>query len=65
MLHGKAILIKATVDLEDVAFELLTKGIGLNLLSHTAFKEDSASIVIINIDGAGGALVGVRYAELA
>ena len=64
LFHGKAVLIEASVDFEDVTFKLLAECISLNFLSHSFFEEDSASVIIIDIERFGGSVGRVRNAEL-
>lgn len=64
LFHGESVLVESSVDSEDVAFELLSKGIGLNFLTHPSFEEDSAAIVIIDIERFRGSVGGVGDAEL-
>jgi hypothetical protein len=58
LLHGEAVFIEATVDLEDVSLELLTEGISLDFLTHSLLEEYSASVVIIDIERFGSAVDG-------
>jgi hypothetical protein len=64
LLHGEAVLVETTVDSENVALELFTKGICLNFLTHSLLEEDSASVVIVDIERFGCAVSRVRNAEL-
>ena len=64
LLHGEAVLIESSVDSEDVSLELLAEGIGLNFLPHPLLEEDSASVVIVDIERFGRSVSGVRNAEL-
>jgi hypothetical protein len=59
LLHGKAVLVETSVDSEDVSLEFLSKSIGFNLLSHTLFEKDSASVIIIDVKRFGGTVGGV------
>jgi hypothetical protein len=56
LFHGKAVLIETSVDSEDVSLELIAESISLNFLSHSSFEEDSASVVIIDIERFGGSV---------
>jgi hypothetical protein len=50
LLHGESVLVESSGNFEDVALELISEGIGLNFLTHPLFEEDSASVVIIDIE---------------
>jgi hypothetical protein len=50
LLHGESVLVEATLNSEDVALELITKTICFNLLTHSLLEEDSASVVIVDIE---------------
>jgi len=50
LLHGKAVLIEATSNSEDVSLELFAKVISFNFLADSLLEEDSASVVIIDIE---------------
>jgi hypothetical protein len=64
LFHGKTVLVKATVDSENITLKLITKGISFDFLTHSLLEEDSASVVIIDLDGFGGAVSWVGDAEL-
>ena len=64
LFHGKSVFIEASVDFEDIAFELLSKGVSLNFLSHTFLEEDPASVIIIDVEGFGGSIGRVGDTEL-
>jgi hypothetical protein len=64
LFHGESVLVESSVDSEDISFELLSKSIGLNFLTHPSFEEDSAAIVIIDIERFGGSVGGVGDTEL-
>jgi len=50
LLHGEALLVVASSDAENVALELITKGIGLNLLAHPLLIERTNLQLISNLD---------------
>ena len=64
LFHGKSVLIESSVDFENVALELFAEGISLNFLTHSLLEEDSASVVIIDIEALGSTVYGMRNAEL-
>jgi hypothetical protein len=64
LLHGKSVTIITTGNLEDVALEFFTKGVGFDLLAHSFFKEYSALIIIINVDGFGSSVNWIGDGEL-
>jgi hypothetical protein len=64
LFHGETVFIIATGDFEDVSLEFVSKGVGFNLLSHSFFEEDSALIIVIDVDGLGGAVNWVGDGEL-
>jgi len=64
LLHGKALLVVAAGDSEDVALELITDAVARNLLSHTAFHEDTELALVFDLDQLLGAIVGVGNVEL-
>jgi hypothetical protein len=64
LFHGEAVLVEASVDSEDVSFELFSEGIGLNFLSHSLLKEDPASVIVVDFEGLSGAVGGVGDTEL-
>jgi hypothetical protein len=64
LFHGKAVLVEAAVDSEDIAFELLSKGVSLNFLAHAFLEEDSAPVVIVDIERFGGSVGRMGNAEL-
>ncbi len=53
LLHGKAVLVEAAVDPEDVSLELFSEGIGLNFLAHAFLEKDAAPVVIVDVEGLG------------
>ena len=59
LFHGETVFIIATGDFEDVSLEFVSKGVGFNLLSHSFFKEYSALIIIVDIDGFSCSVDGV------
>jgi hypothetical protein len=64
LFHGETVFIIATGDFEDVSLEFVSKWVGFNLLSHSFFEEDSALIIVIDVDGLGGAVNRVGDGEL-
>jgi hypothetical protein len=64
LFHGETVFIITTGDFEDVSLELVSKWVGFNLLSHSFFEEDSALIIVIDVDGLGGAVNWVGDGEL-
>ena len=64
LLHGKTIVVIATGDLENISFELFSKIIGFNFLSHSLFEEMSPAIGIVDHHCLGGSVFRVRQTEL-
>jgi hypothetical protein len=64
LFHGKTVLIIATGNFEDISLEFVTKWISFNLLPHSFFKENSALIIVIDVDGFSGTVDGVGDGEL-
>jgi hypothetical protein len=50
LLHGETLLVVTTSDLKDVALELVTKGITLDLLAHSLLVENTDLVFIIDLD---------------
>merc|ERR1711934_310931 len=50
LLHGEALLVVASSDSENVSLELITKGIGLDLLAHPLLIEGTHLQLIGNLD---------------
>jgi hypothetical protein len=48
--HGETLLVVSSGDLEDVALELVAEGVDLDLCAHTLIEEDSALLVIVDLD---------------
>ena len=50
LLHGETLLVVTTGDLEDVALELVTNRVTLDLLAHALLVEHTQLVVVINLD---------------
>jgi hypothetical protein len=50
LLHGETLLVVASGDAEDVALELIAKGVGRDLGAHALLHEDGELALILNID---------------
>ena len=64
LFHGKAVLVEAAVDPEDISLELLAESVGLDFLAHALLEEDPASVVVVDVEGFGRPVGGVGDAEL-
>jgi hypothetical protein len=64
LLHGKSVTVITTGDFENVSLEFVSQWIGFNLLAHSFFEEDSALIIVVDIDGFGCSVNRVRDWEL-
>lgn len=64
LLHGETLLVVAAGNLEDVALELVTEEVGVDLLAHSLLVEASESVLVLNVDALLGALSGVCDVEL-
>jgi hypothetical protein len=51
LLHGKALLVVATGDTENVAFEFIAHRVAGHFLAHTSVDEDSELAVVFDFDG--------------
>jgi len=56
LLHWETLLVVATSDLEDVAFELVADAVAGNLLAHFLFHEDAELALIVDFDQLLGAI---------
>ena len=65
LFHGKSVSVITTGDFEDVPLELITEWISFNLLSHPFFEENSALIIVVDVDALGGAVDWVGDWELS
>merc|ERR1719391_1500027 len=50
LLHGEALLVIASSDTENISLELVTKGVGLNLLAHPLLVEGTHLQLISNLN---------------
>lgn len=64
LLHGEALLVVSTGDLDDVALPLVTEGVGLDFLSHAAVHEDAELALVFNLNELLRAIGGVRNVQL-
>lgn len=64
LFHGKSVFVETTLDSEDIALVFITKTICFNFLTHSLLEEDSASVVIIDLERFSSAVGGERNAEL-
>lgn len=64
LLHGETILVVASGDLEDVALEVVAKGIGFDLLADALVEEDAALVIVVDLKAFLSALKGVCDVEL-
>ena len=58
-------MIEASGNSEDVAFKLFAKTISFDFLAHSPIKEDPALVIVVDFEGLGGSLSGVRNTELS
>ena len=64
LLHGKALLVVAAGDFEDVAFELGTDAVARDFVAHAAFHEDAEFALVFDLDEFLGAIGRVGDVEL-
>jgi len=64
LLHGKPVFIKTTCNSEDVSLELFAKVISFDFLADSLLEEDSAPVVIIDVERFGRTVGGVGDTEL-
>lgn len=64
LLHGKPLLVVATGDFENVAFELGTDRVSGDFLAHAAVHENAEAAVIVDFDELLGAVGGEGDVEL-
>lgn len=64
LFHGEPVAVEATGDLEDVALELFTEGIGLHLLSESLLKEVPPRVAVVDHDALGRSLFRTMQTEL-
>lgn len=64
LLHGETLLVVTTGNLENVALELITEEVGLDLLTHSLLVEATESVLVFNIDALLSALSGVCDVKL-
>lgn len=64
LFHGKSVFIESSSDSEDISLELFAENISFNFLTHSLLVEDSASVVIIDIEWLSSAVCGVGDTEL-
>ena len=64
LLHGEALLVIPTGDLEDVAFPFVAHGVARDFLPHAAVHEDAEFAVVFDFEEFLGAVGGVGYVEL-
>ena len=64
LLHRKTLLIVASSDLENVAFEFRAHGVALHFLTHAAFHEDTEFALIVDFDNLLRAVRRVGDVEL-
>jgi len=64
LLHGKALLVVSSGDLEHESLELITDGVSGDFLAHATVHEDAELAIIFNVDEFLGTGSGVRDVEL-
>jgi len=64
LLHGKALLVVATSNLEDVALEFITNGVAWDLGAHSLLHEHSQLALILNLNQLLAAIGRVGDVEL-
>ena len=50
LLHRKSLLVVATGDFENVAFELVAQAVARHLLTHPSVHENAELAVVVNLD---------------
>jgi len=62
--HGEALLVRATLDLDDVAGELGANAVKCNLGAHTEIVEAASTDLLLNVDGLLASRGRIREIEL-
>ena len=61
LLHGEPLLIVATGDFEDIAFEFGTHAVAADFLAHAAVHEDAEFALVFDVEQLLRAVGGVGY----